>query len=176
MRNRNRAFQPDPLLFPSTWKPLKLFAAAALLQVLATCRTESNYGRLIMRQYLLERVAYDEWHRILMKEKRVALAAFLHSASFLACFGQLSTAAFSHSRLSVTLLAPVLLASLFSWWMNIVSLLLYSIRCNRAHHTDTLLTNPYQFCALHTRSFTGSEWLQSSAAGNKQVRRQMKNP
>ena len=118
MRNRNRSFQPDPLLFPSTWKPLKLFTALAVFRVVTAHGMESACGCLIMRQYILHLVAYDEWYRILMREKRIALASFVHTASFLAACCQLSTAVFSQSRLAPTLLAPVLLASLFSWWMK----------------------------------------------------------
>jgi tryptophan-rich sensory protein len=119
--NRDRPFQPDPLLFPSTWPPLRILICVAVVRVMTTTLWDPNkwggYG--IMREFLLQHVLYDEWYRILMKEKRVALAAVMHVLCFLSTLYLFYTAMLADG-LAPVLIFPALLASMFSGWMNIV--------------------------------------------------------
>jgi tryptophan-rich sensory protein len=119
--NRDRPFQPDPLLFPSTWPPLRFLIYIAVVRVMTTTLWDpSEWGRYgIMREFLLQHVLYDEWYRILMKEKRVALAAVMHASCFLSTLYLFYTAMLADG-LAPVLIFPALLASMFSGWMNIV--------------------------------------------------------
>jgi tryptophan-rich sensory protein len=119
--NRDRPFQPDPLLFPSTWPPLRILIYIAVVRVMTTTLWDPNQwgGYGIMREFLLQHVLYDEWYRILMKEKRVALAAVMNVFCFLSTLCLFYTAMLADG-LAPVLILPPLLASMFSGWMNIV--------------------------------------------------------
>ena len=137
--NRHRAFQPDPLLFPSTWPPLRVLSCFAVFHAMLTTLYRQNppdiipvsmngggggggyvsTGSIIMRLFGLQHALYDEWYRVFMKEKRVALAIFIHMISFLSLLALFYTVAVVDGISSILLL-PSILASLFSGWMNTV--------------------------------------------------------
>jgi len=110
-----KPFHPDPLLFPTTWEPLRI------LQMIAVAKEMAGSDRimyLLMRQVLAQQAIGDEWYRALMCEKRVALGIALISCYLIATLRLFWTAATS-SSLSALLVLPSLLAVMISAWMNI---------------------------------------------------------
>jgi tryptophan-rich sensory protein len=110
-------FQADSLLFPSTWPPLQLLTVVAMIHVIQ--RTLPSPPRALLRNFCIQSVLYEEWFRILFKERRVALGAVVSVLSFLA------TARLVHSTFTVdgvagVLFTPAILASLVAGWMNVV--------------------------------------------------------
>jgi tryptophan-rich sensory protein len=110
-------FQADSLLFPSTWPPLQLLTIVAMIHVIQ--RTLPSPPRALLRNFCIQRVLYEEWFRILFKERRVALGAVVSVLSFLAKV-RLVHSTFTVDGVAGVLLTPAILASLVAGWMNVV--------------------------------------------------------
>ena len=121
-----KAFDPNPLIFPATWVPFKIlliFAVAKSLEVgpstCSWCSTESPNLPRLMKLYLIQAALGEEWHRVLLIEKRVGLGIVAVSAYFLA----LANLVFITTNLSgfaASLMVPSLAAVIISGWMNVV--------------------------------------------------------
>jgi hypothetical protein len=120
-----RPFQPDPLLFPATWEPLRLLLYLGLAREM-TCSRHAMHR--LMRQILVQQSFADEWYRVLLCEKRIAIGIFVmvgFLASSLSLFWTLlvvGTSARSSSRdagLSAVLLLPYLGSVIVSGYMNV---------------------------------------------------------
>lgn len=64
-----KPFNPDAVLFPSTWSLLKILQMIVAVQQMQGARMTS-----MMKKILLQQALSDEWYRVLMCEKRVAWA------------------------------------------------------------------------------------------------------
>lgn len=63
-----KPFHPEPIFFPNTWIPVRALQYVAVLREMRTPSMNK-----VMRRLLVQHALYDEWYRVLMKEKRVAL-------------------------------------------------------------------------------------------------------
>lgn len=79
---------------------------------------EKDVMHSIMRQFLIQQAFCDEWYRVLMCEKRVALGVFVVAGYFLSTFTLFWTIGVV-SKLSMVLVLPYLLSVLISGWMNV---------------------------------------------------------
>jgi hypothetical protein len=73
---------------------------------------------VVMRLFLIEQALIDEWHRVLMEEKRVGLGVSAISLSFIATSFLFVTVALLDA-VSAVLILPSLLATFASAWMNL---------------------------------------------------------
>jgi len=73
---------------------------------------------VIMRQFIFQQVCMDEWHRVLMEERRVGLGVFAIAAGFLATSSLFVTVALV-DRVSAIFMLPWLTAVFASGWMNL---------------------------------------------------------
>lgn len=91
------SFSPDPLLFPSTWLPLRWLQIFALAKAFSTdplqyrwCAPEDDKVVIprLMKQYLVQLALGDEWHRVFLGEKRVGLGIMVVLGYFIGeiCF------------------------------------------------------------------------------------------
>ena len=121
-----KAFDPNPLIFPATWVPFKIlliFAVAKGLEIgpstCSWCSTESPNLPRLMKLYLFQAALGEEWHRVLLVEKRVGLGIVAVSAYFVA----LANLVFVTTKISgfaASLMIPSLAAVIISGWMNVV--------------------------------------------------------
>merc|ERR1711935_371818 len=73
---------------------------------------------VIMRQFLIQQAILDEWHRVLMDERRVGLGICAIAVGFTAsCFLFVSIA--YADGISAAFMVPSLLATFSSAWMNL---------------------------------------------------------
>lgn len=81
-RGGEGVFNPDPILFPATWLPLRWLQIFAVTKAFATdplqyrwCSPENDKVVIprLMKQYLVQLALGDEWHRVFLGEKRVGL-------------------------------------------------------------------------------------------------------
>jgi tryptophan-rich sensory protein len=110
-----KPFHPDGGLFPATWGWL------LVLQTIACTREMSRNYRImhsIMFQVLIQQALYDEWYRVLILERRVALGVVLISLYFVATIGVFWTVG-TVDGLSALLTLPTVCAVMVSTWMNI---------------------------------------------------------
>ena len=121
-----KAFDPNPLIFPATWVPFKvllIFAVAKSLEVgpsrCSWCSAESPNLPRLMKLYLIQAALGEEWHRVLLVEKRVGLGIVAVSAYFLA-LANLVFIATKISGFAASLMIPSLAAVIISGWMNVV--------------------------------------------------------
>jgi tryptophan-rich sensory protein len=120
-RRRYVPFQPDALLFPSTWPPLHVLTLLAMARAIriSLLRQEPSTVYLLLRKFCITQVLYEEWYRVFLKEKRVALAAAVHGVFLLSLANLIYNAALVDG-IAGLLLVPAKLASLVTGWMNIV--------------------------------------------------------
>jgi tryptophan-rich sensory protein len=120
-RGRCAPFQPDALLFPSTWPPLHVLSCVGMIRAIRMTLSldDSRSTSSIMRNALVQLALYEEWHRVFLQEKRVALGAVVQVVSFLALLNLVYVITMVDGVAGI-LLTPALLASLVSGWMNIV--------------------------------------------------------
>lgn len=122
-----RPFQPDPLLFPSTWPPLHILSGMAMVHAIAQTlpmKTGAN-TRILMQDFCLAFTMLDEWKRVFLYERRITLGVVWSALSFAAFFVLAFSAGMEVGWVSAALLLPIGLACLVSGWMNTV---LYSER------------------------------------------------
>jgi hypothetical protein len=116
-----KPFDPDWLKFPATWISLRI------LQMILVAKEMHGSDRIMhsfMRQVLVQQAFSDEWYRVLMCEKRVALGIFImvgYCLSTLDLFWKMMMRpASSVSSVSILFAAPSVLAVMISGWMNVL--------------------------------------------------------
>jgi hypothetical protein len=126
----------DPLLFPSTWKPLSIVTFLALSRAIyqsfctkvsssglvhklgdAACRENNQY--LIMRSFIIQKTLHSEWHRVFVQERRVALGAGISVIGLLALMWSMYSVS-TVDRIATIAMIPVLMAQMISTWINIL--------------------------------------------------------
>lgn len=107
-----KPFHPEPLFFPVTWVPLRALQYIAVLREM-----RSPVMNKVMRRLLVQQALFDEWYRVLMKEKRVALGLGLLCLYSVSTFFLYWTVG-SENGLSALLMLPTVLSSILSIWMN----------------------------------------------------------
>lgn len=122
-----RPFDPNPVLFPVTWIPLRLLQMVAVAKVVSTdpkdylwCPVdEGDQVPKVFGKFLLQLALCDEWYRVFIREKRVGLGI---AVMILYCFAMVSllvSSAMLNGRATL-LMVPSLVAIIVSAWMNIV--------------------------------------------------------
>ena len=127
-KERRRPFDPNPLLFPATWIPLRLLQMMALAKVAATEPEDylwcpyiegGDQIKKLMSKYLLQLALCDEWYRVFFREKRVGLGIFVAVVYYFSMLSFLVSSAMINGRATL-LMVPSLVAIIVSAWMNIV--------------------------------------------------------
>lgn len=121
------SFDPNPLIFPNTWFPLRILQMVAVAQVAATepCnyfwRPLEDIDRVpkLMRHYLFQLSLSDEWYRVFVGEKRLGLGVGVAIAYLFAMILFMITSA-SMNLKATLLMVPSFLALIITAWMNIV--------------------------------------------------------
>ena len=121
-----RPFDPNPLLFPATWIPLRLLQMVAVAKVVATepdeylwCSSEVEQVPRLIRKYLLQLALSDEWYRVFVREKRIGLGIGVAVAYYFAMLSLLVSSAMINGSATI-LMVPSLIAIIISTWMNVV--------------------------------------------------------
>lgn len=126
--------QADPLLFPSTWKPLSVLTFLALSRAIcqsfcprgadhvgtlgdATCAGNNQY--LILRSFIVQKVLYNEWQRVFLQERRAALGAGVSLVGLLIFLWSIYTVSTVDS-IAALAMAPTLMARMVSTWISIL--------------------------------------------------------
>lgn len=148
-KRRWKSFNPDPLLFPVTWMPLRWLQIYAISKAFATepelyrwCSPEKQTVIIhqLMKIYLVQVALGDEWSRVFLGEYRVGLGIVVVSCYFVGkiksmsipsvllrltlilSFEAVSWMLFTTFTLNVgssLLLIPSLLAAFISVFMNV---------------------------------------------------------
>ena len=106
-----------------------------------------------MRQFLIQHAIMDEWHRVLMEERRVGLGIFVIAIAFLATSSLFVTVALS-DRVSAVLMLPLLVATFSSGWMT---LFCYWERRRDQGKRQLLVAPVLSQSGRHRRSMGGSK-------------------
>ena len=114
-RDTLKPFHPNRLLFPATWQPLYFLQLVAVANAMTG---EAQLRHELMRYLLLQQAFGDEWFRMLMVEKRVALGIALVVGYYLATFKIFSSIA-TVSSLGTCLTVPYVVSVIISGWMNV---------------------------------------------------------
>jgi tryptophan-rich sensory protein len=122
-----RPFDPNPVLFPVTWIPLRLLQMVAVARVVSTdpkeylwCPVdEGDQVPKIFGKFLLQLALCDEWYRVFIREKRVGLGIAVMIFYYFAMLSLLVSSAMLNGRATL-LMVPSLVAIIVSGWMNIV--------------------------------------------------------
>ena len=109
------------LSFPTRWEPIWILMILGVTKEMTSGRDTMH---TMMRLVLLQQAFRDEWHRVLLVERRVLLglipAAGYFGTTLALFFTVFRKPALSISSLSILLLLPSVLAILISTWMNLV--------------------------------------------------------
>ena len=121
-----KAFDPNPLIFPATWVPIKvllIFAVAKSLEAgpsdCSWCSTDSPTLPRLMKSYLVQAALGEEWQRVLLIEKRVGLGIAAVSA-YVVALANLVLMTTKVSGFAASFMIPSLAAAIISGWMNVV--------------------------------------------------------
>ncbi|KAL3800405.1 hypothetical protein ACHAW5_009083 [Stephanodiscus triporus] len=129
IRNRvagERAFDPDPLLFPVTWLPLRWLQILALAKAFSTdplqyrwCPPENDKVVIpqLMKQYLVQLALGDEWRRVCLGEMRVGLGIVVILSYVVALVWMVCTT-FTLDGGAAAMLIPSVFAAIISGVMN----------------------------------------------------------
>eukprot|EP00584_Thalassiosira_punctigera_P018975 CAMPEP_0172567728 /NCGR_PEP_ID=MMETSP1067-20121228/116932_1 /TAXON_ID=265564 ORGANISM="Thalassiosira punctigera, Strain Tpunct2005C2" /NCGR_SAMPLE_ID=MMETSP1067 /ASSEMBLY_ACC=CAM_ASM_000444 /LENGTH=644 /DNA_ID=CAMNT_0013359143 /DNA_START=170 /DNA_END=2104 /DNA_ORIENTATION=+ len=126
-RHGERVFDPDPLLFPATWLPLRWLQIFAVAKAFSTdplryrwCSPEDDKIMIprLMKQYLVQLALGDEWRRVFLGEKRVGLGIVVVLSYFIALVWMVITA-FKLDGGASAMLIPSVVAAAISALMNI---------------------------------------------------------
>jgi len=125
----------DPLLFPSTWKPLSFVTFLALSRAICrsfctnlsstglveklgdACRENNQY--LIMRSFIIQKTLYSEWHRVFGQERRVALGAGVGVIGLLALMWNIYSVS-TVDPYAAMAIVPILMTRMISTWVNLL--------------------------------------------------------
>lgn len=120
------SFDPNPLIFPAAWFPLRLLQMVAVAQVAATdpsnyCWGAQDIERIpkLMRHFLFQLCLSDEWYRVFVGEKRLGLGVCVAIAYLFAMILLVVTSASINAKATL-LMVPSFLAMIITGWMNIV--------------------------------------------------------
>jgi len=125
---RSVIFNPDPLLFPATWLPLRWLQIFAVAKAFSTdplqyrwCSPEKDKIVIprLMKQYLVQLALGDEWHRVFLGEKRVGLGILVLLSYFIALLWMVFTT-FTLDGGAAAMLIPSVFAAIISGIMNIM--------------------------------------------------------
>jgi len=136
----------DPLMFPSTWRPLsivtflamsraiyKSFCTAASSDIVdklgdAVCEKTSRYR--IIRSFIIQKTLYGEWRRVFVEEGRIAWGAGISLIGLLTQMWLIySVSAVDH--VAAIALFSIVMAQIVSTWVSIVLFL------NRLYRSTT---------------------------------------
>lgn len=121
-----RVFNPDPILFPATWLPLRWLQIFAVTKAFSTdplqyrwCSPEESRVVIprLMKQYLVQLALGDEWHRVFLGEKRVGLGILVVISYFVALVWMVFTT-FTLDGGAAAMLIPSVLAAIISGAIN----------------------------------------------------------
>lgn len=117
---------PNPLIFPATWFPLRMLQMVAVAQVASTDASKYLWHPLdmervpkLMRHYLFQLCLSDEWYRVFVGEKRLGLGVCVSVAYLLAMLLLIVTSASINGKATL-LMIPSFLAGIITGWMNTV--------------------------------------------------------
>jgi len=128
--------QVDTFLFPSTWKPLRILICLVVVQAICVTlsatflegathlspRSSFSVHRdrvRIMKSFIVQQTVHNEWYRIFVKERRVALGAIISLVGLLALVKMMHAVAVV-DRLVALALMPALIASVVTSYMNAI--------------------------------------------------------
>ncbi|KAL7552102.1 hypothetical protein ACHAWF_015314 [Thalassiosira exigua] len=120
------SFDPDPLLFPATWLPLRWLQIFAVAKAFSTdprryrwCAPEDGKVAIprLMKQYLIQLALGDEWHRVFLGEKRVGLGIAVAFSYFVAML-VMTFMAFTLDGGAAAMMLPSIFAAALSGLMN----------------------------------------------------------
>ncbi|KAL9178865.1 hypothetical protein ACHAXT_011838 [Thalassiosira profunda] len=127
-RRGEHSFNPDPLLFPATWLPLRWLQIFAVAKAFSTnplqyrwCSPEDGNVVIprLMKQYLVQLALGDEWHRVFLGEKRVGLGIIV-MASYFAALCVMVFTTFTLDGGAAAMLIPSVLAAIISGLFNLM--------------------------------------------------------
>ncbi|KAL7536383.1 hypothetical protein ACHAXR_007130 [Thalassiosira sp. AJA248-18] len=119
-------FNPDPILFPATWLPLRWLQIFAVAKAVSTdplqyrwCSPDDSNIVIprLMKQYLVQLALGDEWQRVFLGEKRVGLGVMVVFSYFIALLFMVFTA-FTLDGGAAAMLIPSILAAIISGFIN----------------------------------------------------------
>jgi len=121
------SFDPNPLIYPATWFPLRMLQMVAVAKVAATepnnylWRPLEDIDRVpeLMTRYLLQQSLCDEWYRVFVGEKRLGLGVGVAITCLFAMVLFMITSASMNGKATL-LMVPSFLAMIITSWMNIV--------------------------------------------------------
>jgi tryptophan-rich sensory protein len=130
----DHSFDPNPVLFPATWPPLKLLQMLAVAEALSSSRLATKYAKgnwksTLVKEFLVQTALADEWHRVFLTEHRVVLGTvavmfYLVSSLWLVLYSMTRMDA-----VGAVLMVPQLLGVVISAWMT-------GIICMDRHYLD----------------------------------------
>ncbi len=132
------SIEVDPLLFPSTWKPLSVVTFLALSRAIfqsfcfdAACTESKQF--VIMRSFIVQKVLYSEWHRVFLQERRVELGAGISVIGLFALMWSIYSVSTIDYVAAIALL-PTLMARMVNTWISIL------LACNHIDISSETMT------------------------------------
>jgi tryptophan-rich sensory protein len=122
-----KPFDPNPVMFPVTWIPLRLLQMVAVARVVSTDPEEYLWCPIeegdqvpkILEKFLFQLALSDEWYRVFIREKRVGLGIAVMVVYYFAMLSLLVSCAMLNGKATL-LMVPSFVAIIVSGWMNIV--------------------------------------------------------
>lgn len=111
-------FEPNPILFPATWLPLRLLQLMAVTSAITSAKNLKT-ARGLMKRFLIQTALTDEWHRVFINERRVALGSCIGLFYLISELVLTIAVATVYPTASVVMI-PTCLAIVVSVWMNLV--------------------------------------------------------
>lgn len=117
-------FNPDWRFFPATWRLVRILQLCAVSKEMFQSR---EIMHSFMRLVLIQQAFGDEWFRVVMCEKQVALGVIVMTGylfSTISIFAEIMRKPVIHvSSVSILLAAPSVVAGTLSAWMNVIEYL-----------------------------------------------------
>lgn len=153
-----RPFRPDPLLFPATWEPLRALHLLGLAREMTTpCH---HRMRAIMRRALIQQAFADEWYRVLLCERRIAIGMLAMAGYLISALSVFWTAATARpataSGPTALLLLPHLASVVVSAYVNVF--VYHDLR--RATKKQRAQSNPTATASVRGPPSAADFWLQ----------------
>jgi len=133
----DKPFNPNSLLFPTTWIPLRLLEIYSIGKAISAeprhhatwCSSSDKYIKwgstdkniilVLMSQYLIQHTLCDEWQRVFLGEKRIGLGICVAFVYLIALMMTIVTCA-QLSSIASFMMLPSLIGIIISGWMNII--------------------------------------------------------
>jgi tryptophan-rich sensory protein len=111
----------DTLLFPSTWRPLRLWSCLTIVYAISITLTSGNTAALhrVMKSFIVQETFHYEWYRVFVKERRIALGAVICMVGLVALL-RMNVMVASIDKLAGLALIPMLIAEVVTWYMNTI--------------------------------------------------------